>query len=106
MAKTLRDRITNVKIWRSSGAEFIGTLFLVLLLISFQAWDSLESDSRALSVVLHSLVYALSVMSLSWSIQHVSGGHINPAITVAFFVTRKISVIRAFFYISAQTAGR
>lgn len=106
MAKTLRDRITNVKIWRSSGAEFIGTLFLVLLLISFQAWDSLESDSRALSVVLHSLVYALSVMSPSWSIQHVSGGHINPAITVAFFVTRNISVIRAFFYISAQTAGR
>ena len=106
MAKTLRDRLTNVKIWRSSGAEFIGTLFLVLLMISSQARDSLESDSGTLSVVLYSLVYALSIMSLSWSIQHVSGGHINAAITVAFFVTRNISVIRAIFYISAQTAGR
>ena len=106
MAKTLRARLTNVKIWRSSGAEFIGTLLLVLLMISSQARDSLDSDSGTLSVVLYSLVYALSVMSLSWSIQHVSGGHINPAITVAFFVTRKISVIRAIFYISSQTAGR
>ena len=108
MAKTVRDRLTNLKIWRCTGAEFVGTLFLVLLMcgLNSHTWILLESDRSAPSVyLLHSLVHALSVMSISWSIQHVSGGHINPAITIASLVVRKISFIRAIFYLLAQSAG-
>lgn len=39
------------------------------------------------------------------SIGHVSGGHINPAVTVAMLVTGEVSVVRALLYIIAQCAG-
>lgn len=41
----------------------------------------------------------------SQAIGHVSGGHINPAVTVAMLITGKISLIRAILYIIVQCAG-
>ena len=40
-----------------------------------------------------------------WCIGHISGGHINPAVTVALLVTRKISVVRAVLFVVAQCLG-
>lgn len=34
-----------------------------------------------------------------------SGGHINPAVTVSMLITGKISVVRALLYIVVQCAG-
>lgn len=39
------------------------------------------------------------------AIGHVSGGHLNPAVTVAMLVTGKISFVRALLYIIVQCAG-
>lgn len=36
---------------------------------------------------------------------HVSGGHINPAVTIAMAVTLNISLIRAILYVVAQVIG-
>lgn len=103
------DKITKLKIWRATGAEFVGTTLLVLLLcgIHSQTWGALDSDTSAAVVYfLHSAVYAFSVMSLSWSIQHVSGGYVNPVFTLAGLLTRKLSIIRTIFYLLAQCAGK
>jgi glycerol uptake facilitator-like aquaporin len=35
----------------------------------------------------------------------VSGGHFNPAVTVACLVTGKISIVKSIFYIIAQCLG-
>lgn len=35
----------------------------------------------------------------------VSGGHLNPAVTIALFSTGHISAVRSVFYIVAQCAG-
>lgn len=34
-----------------------------------------------------------------------SGGHINPAVTFGLFLARKVSLLRAFFYMVAQCLG-
>lgn len=39
------------------------------------------------------------------AIGHVSGGHINPAVTVSMLITGKISLVRAVLYIVSQCAG-
>ena len=35
----------------------------------------------------------------------VAGGHLNPAVTVAFLVTARVSVVRALLYIVFQCLG-
>ena len=40
-----------------------------------------------------------------WCIGHISGGHINPAVTVGFLVARRISVARAVLYVMSQMVG-
>lgn len=39
------------------------------------------------------------------AIGHVSGGHINPAVTIGMLVTGKISFVRAILYIIVQCCG-
>ncbi len=51
------------------------------------------------------LCFGLIVATMVWCIGHISGGHINPAITVALLITRKISVIRAILFVIAQAVG-
>jgi MIP family channel proteins len=36
---------------------------------------------------------------------HISGGHLNPAVTVGFWVTRRLSTLQALFYWIAQLLG-
>ncbi|KAK3752704.1 hypothetical protein QZH41_006619, partial [Actinostola sp. cb2023] len=52
-----------------------------------------------------SLSFGLSIATLAMSIQHISGGLINPAVSVAQIVTRKISIVRGMGYIAIQAAG-
>ncbi len=49
--------------------------------------------------------FGLIVMAMIFAIGHISGCHINPAITLGFLVIRRISVFKAAGYIAAQLAG-
>ncbi|GFO22746.1 Aquaporin [Plakobranchus ocellatus] len=51
------------------------------------------------------LAFGLAIMALIQMIGHVSGGHINPAVTIAMAVAMKISIVRAFLYVTAQILG-
>lgn len=39
------------------------------------------------------------------AIGHISGGHLNPAVTTAMLITGKISFVRALLYVVIQCAG-
>lgn len=43
--------------------------------------------------------------SLLQAIGHVSGGHVNPAVTAGMAVTGKVKPVRAILYVIAQCAG-
>ena len=49
--------------------------------------------------------FGLSIMALIQMIGHVSGGHINPAVTIAMAVALNISILRAVMYVAAQVIG-
>src|SRR5438270_3997301 len=51
------------------------------------------------------LVFGLVIMVMVYATGHLSGAHINPAVTVAFTLTRHFPARDAVAYVAAQLAG-
>jgi MIP family channel proteins len=59
----------------------------------------------ALGAVGVALTFGLIVMAMVYATGHLSGAHINPAVTLAFTLTRHLPAREAAAYIAAQAAG-
>jgi aquaporin TIP len=86
---------------RAAVAEFVATFALVLIgagaVVLFDA-GRLDLTGVALA---HGLVLAVMVSVTA----HISGGHVNPAVTIGLWVTGKVSSSRTIAYIVAQLLG-
>ncbi len=51
------------------------------------------------------LAFAVAITAMVYTIGHISGCHINPAVTLAFVITKRISWNEAIVYIIAQLIG-
>ena len=60
---------------------------------------------RRLGMVGVALAFGLVIMVLVYATGHVSGAHINPAVTIAFTLTRHFPAREAAVYVGAQLAG-
>ena len=69
------EDIKSRRFWTACVAELLGTALLVLV-----ACGSVEGPK--VSHLHISLGFGLSVASIVWAIATVSGGHINPAVTI------------------------
>jgi aquaporin-4 len=78
-------------------AEILGTMFLVLV--------GCGSCSSPVDVVRISLTFTMAISTIVWNVGRVSGGHLNPAVTIGFLVARRITVGRALFFIISQVIG-
>jgi MIP family channel proteins len=104
MVIVMRRMIGEHDVLRRSLAEFIGTFALVFVGAGAIASASLTGDvsPSLLTVALaHGLVIAVMVSAVG----HISGGHFNPAITLAFFVTRRLAVSLTVAYLIVQLAA-
>lgn len=84
-------------------AEALGTFALVFAGPGAAAVDA-ESGGAVGNVGI-GMSFGLIVMAMIFSVGHISGCHINPAITLAFRVLGRIGTIRAAGYVAAQSAG-
>lgn len=97
----LSDGIRTPRFWQSVLGESIGTLFFVLL--GCGAW--IETSGADPSHIRIALTFGILYAVMMYCFRYVSGGHINPAITLAALATKKISILRAILYIIAQSIG-
>lgn len=83
-------------------AEFLGTFFLVLFGCGAAAVNEMTG------VLGHGGVaasFGLVVMIMIYSVGNISGAHLNPAVTLGFFLARRIEGRNLFFYMTAQVLG-
>ena len=89
--------------WRRLIAELVGTFFLVLVAAGGPMIDHAVPGSvgRAAAVVAPGLM----VMSVILFMGKVSGAHLNPAVSVAFWLRRDFPMRRLPAYVVVQFAG-
>ncbi|OXA61536.1 aquaporin AQPAe.a [Folsomia candida] len=96
----MKDR----KIWKCLLAEFLGTLVLVFVGCgSCLNWDGPSGPGPSITQI--SLTFGLTVATMAQAIGHVSGCHINPAVTTGMLVANKMKPIKAALYVIFQCLG-
>ena len=88
---------------RRAGAEALAAFALV-----FAGCGAIVANARydaALGTVGVAIVFGLVIMVMIYATGHLSGAHINPAVTAAFALTGHFPPREAFAYVAAQCLG-
>jgi len=87
---------------RILAAELVGTFALVFVGCGA---IMVNAESGSLGQPGIALAFGLVVMAMIYAVGHVSGAHLNPAVSLAFATTRHFPLARVLAYWLAQVAG-
>lgn len=90
LAEHVSQSLRSYSLWRALAAELIGTFLLASVFVTGQGQPIF-------------LLFGLAGIVLI--IGGISGAHVNPAVTIGAWVTRRIGWLRALGYIIAQVLG-
>jgi MIP family channel proteins len=88
---------------RRAGAEALGTFFLVLIGPGAAMVDAYSAGQ--LGTVGIGLAFAFVVTAMIYALGHLSGAHINPAVTLGFWSAGRFPSAEVVPYIIAQCSG-
>lgn len=91
---------TMGNIMRKEIAEVIGTFTLVFFGCGSAVFMGAEIGMLGIS-----FAFGLAVMAMAYSIGHISGAHLNPAVSMGVKIAGKMSTIEMIRYWIAQTIG-
>jgi len=88
-------------------AEFVGTFALIFFGAGSICADQLlkSTNQGSLGLLGIAVAHGLAIGIMVSAVGHISGGHLNPAVTIGFWVTRRISTFGALLYWVSQLAG-
>ncbi|MGP8071829.1 MAG: aquaporin [Thermoplasmata archaeon] len=86
-------------------AEFIGTFGLLLSVSGAALFTSVLEVDFAARVLLISLALGAGVIGMIYAVGDISGGHFNPAVTVAMWATGRLPARDVVPYVIAQVLG-
>jgi aquaporin TIP len=104
MVVIVQRMIGEHDVFRRSVAEFVGTFALVFVSAGAIASAGLTGDVSP-SLLAIAFAHGLVIACMVSAVGHISGGHFNPAITLGFFVTRRLAVPLTIAYLIAQLAA-
>ncbi|KAH8498178.1 hypothetical protein Peur_073393 [Populus x canadensis] len=97
------EDLVSLTVWRASVAELIGTAVLVFTLDTIVI-STIRIETKIPNLIL-SILAAIIITILILATFPISGGHINPLVTFAAFLTGLVSLSKAIIYILAQCVG-
>jgi len=86
-------------------AEFLGTFAVVFFGAGAVCADRFLQTSGGIGLLGIALASGLAMAIMVSALGHISGGHFNPAITIGFWVTKRIGTLEVFLYWAAQVLG-
>jgi MIP family channel proteins len=86
-------------------AEFIGTFALIFFGAGAVCVDFYLRGTGGLGLLAIALAHGLAFAVMVSSLGRISGGHFNPAITIGFWVTKRLSTLDSLAYWAAQLTG-
>ena len=86
-------------------AEFLGTFALVFFGAGAVCADRYLQSSGGTGALGIALASGLAMAIMVSALGHISGGHFNPAISIGFWVTKRIGTFEVFLYWAAQILG-
>jgi aquaporin Z len=99
-------------LWKRSVAEFIGTFWLVFggcgsAVLASVVGAKLEGThvNIGISLLGVSFAFGLTVLTMAYAIGHISGGHLNPAVSVGLVTGGRFQPKELLHYIVAQVLG-
>ena len=107
LATLLSAEVRTVAVRRALLAEFLGTLLLVfftagtVIVTAGMLGERLSSPRLLATSMAHGLAFGLLVFAMGG----ISGGHLNPVLTFAVVITRRMTVTRGLLYLAAQLLG-
>lgn len=84
-------------------AEFIGTFTLIFIGVGAIAANSISSGSSGLTGI--ALAHGLAIAVMVSATAAISGGHLNPAVTIGLLCAQKINIVNAVGYVIVQCLG-
>ncbi|MEY4906314.1 MAG: hypothetical protein RL260_32 [Pseudomonadota bacterium] len=89
---------------KAYGAEFLGTFWLVL---GGCGSAVLAAAFPGVGIGLHgvSLAFGLTVLTMAFAIGHISGCHLNPAVSIGLWAGGRFPASKLVPYIAAQVVG-
>ena len=93
-----------MKMANKLGAEFIGTFWLVLGGCGSAVLAAGFPDV-GIGLLGVSLAFGLTVLTMAFAIGHISGCHLNPAVSIGLWAGRRFPASELIPYILAQTVG-
>src|ERR1700730_4214489 len=87
------------------AAEFLGAFALVFFGAGAICADQFLHGAGGLGLIGVALAHGLALAIMISALGHISGGHFNPAVTIGYWVSRRLNTIDVILYWIAQLAG-
>ena len=95
----------KTKNFKAYIAEFIGTCVLVVFGCGTAIAVGCDTKTFDAAYLMTAIAFGLSIVAMAYSIGNISGCHINPAVSLAMLINKKMGLYDFICYVVAQILG-
>ena len=86
-------------------SEYIGTTFLLMIVVGSGIMGQSLSDNNSLTLLANTIATGAGLIVLIWMFGNISGAHFNPAVSIVMFLNKELEGRECFIYSIVQILG-